>query len=81
VDDSKDPKAPDSANEPHRGPASPPETPASSGQPRRSTGSGPVYGSAIVPPALHDPDQRERWSLPRETDKPGWYMFELSLTH
>jgi subtilisin family serine protease len=44
-------------------------------------GSGPVYGSAIVPPALHDPDQRERWSLPRETDKPGWYMFELSLTH
>jgi len=81
VDDSKDPNAPDSANEPHRGPKSPPETPASPGLPRRSTGSGPVYGSAIVPPALHDPDQRERWSLPRETDKPGWYMFELSLTH
>ena len=81
MDDSKDPNAPDSANEPHRGPASPPETPAIAGQPRRSKGSGPVYGSAIVPPALHDPDHRERWSLPRETDKPGWYMFELSLTH
>ena len=81
MDDSKDPNAPESTNEPHRGAASPPETPASPGQPRRAMGSGPVHGSAIVPPALHDPDQRERWSLPRETDKPGWYMFELSLTH
>jgi serine protease AprX len=80
VDDSKDPTTPESANEPHRGPA-PSEAPATSTNPKRAVGSGPVHGSAIVPPALHDPDQRERWSLPRETDKPGWYMFELSLLH
>jgi serine protease AprX len=81
VPDSKDPKAPESANEPQRGqtPAAPPP-PTLSGS-SRTVGSGPVLGSAIVPPALQDPDQRERWQLPREKDKPGWYMFELNLLH
>lgn len=78
--DSKDPDAPDSANEPTRGQV-PPPTPSALPGPRRTVGSGPIHGRAIVPPALHDPDQRARWSLPRADDKPGWYMFELNLLH
>ena len=80
MDDSKDRKTPDSTNEPPRGPEVPPPTDRL-GHPKRVVVGGPIYGSAIVPPALQDPDRRERWSLPRETDKPGWYMFELNLQH
>jgi serine protease AprX len=79
VADSKDPDPPD-ADEPTRGqavPASPAELPG----PQRTVGVGPIHGRTIVPPALQDPDQRERWSLPRENDRPGWYMFELNLLH
>ena len=46
---------------------------------RRTVGFGPAMGSATVPPALHDPLQREQWNLPQDPDKPGSYMVELNL--
>jgi subtilisin family serine protease len=79
VPDSKDPDPPD-ASEPTRGQSVPPSDVEVPG-PHRTVGTGPIHGSTVVPPALQDPDQRARWSLPRERDKPGWYMFELNLLH
>jgi serine protease AprX len=80
VADSKDDPDPPDASEPTRGQSVPPGDVEIPG-PQRTVGTGPIHGSTIVPPALHDPDQRARWSLPRERDKPGWYMFELNLLH
>jgi hypothetical protein len=36
-------------------------------------------GRATVPPALHDPEQRAEWKLPKSPTKPGPYMVELNL--
>jgi len=38
-----------------------------------------AIGRAVVPPALHDADQRQAWKLPRREDVPGPYMVELNL--
>src|SRR5947199_4373698 len=38
-----------------------------------------TIGRAVVPPALHDPEQRRLWNLPSAEDEPGPYMVELNL--
>jgi subtilisin family serine protease len=36
---------------------------------------------ATVPPALYDPEQRQRFGLPANDEERGWYMVELNLLH
>lgn len=38
-------------------------------------------GRAVVPPEIHDEDQRAEWGLPRGTDEIGDYLVELNLLH
>jgi serine protease AprX len=38
-------------------------------------------GRAVVPPALHDAEQRKAWNLPAAEDEPGPYMVELNLRY
>lgn len=38
-------------------------------------------GRAVVPPEIHDEDQRVEWGLPRKPDELGDYMVELNLLH
>ena len=39
------------------------------------------FGSAVIPPHLDDPKNREKWGLPVDPDDPGEYMVELNVLH
>lgn len=65
-------------------PAAPPDTAPAPAQATPAPAAAPddlhlTIGRAVVPPALHDAEQRQLWDLPAEEDEPGPYMVELNL--
>jgi serine protease AprX len=41
----------------------------------------PPMARSTIPPALHDPEQRAEWQLPKSETQPGPYMIELNLLY
>src|SRR5262245_47867323 len=39
------------------------------------------FGSAVIPPNLDDPKNREKWGLPGDANEAGEYMVELNVLH